>query len=63
MTPHQHGERVGAMLREAAEEAQVDIQRLNDTKAPALFERVREVLAGTIKALEDYAQQREAVWR
>jgi len=36
---------------------------VDDPKAQALFETVREVVNGAVKALEDYEQQREAVWR
>lgn len=63
MTPQQHAGRIAALLRQAAQEAGADIQRVDDPKAQALFETVREVVNGAIKALEDYQQQREAVWR
>jgi hypothetical protein len=63
MTPQQHAEHIAQLMREAANEAEADTERVNDPKAQALFETVREVLNGGIKALEDYAEQREAVWR
>lgn len=63
MTPRQHAEHIAGMLRQAADEAKADIKRVDDQKAQALFETVREVLEGTIKALDDYAQQKEPVWR
>lgn len=63
MAPHQHAQRIAGMLRDAAQEAQADIQRVGDPKAQALFETVREVLEGAIKALEDFSEQREEVWR
>ena len=63
MSPREHAERIAHLVHEAADEAKADIERVNDPKAQALFETVREVLNGTSKALEDYAQQREPVWR
>ncbi len=63
MTPKQHAERIAGLVRQAREECRNDISRVGDPKAQALFETVAEVLDGALKALEDYAQQREAVWR
>lgn len=63
MTPRHHAERIAGAVSIAAQEAHVDIQRVNDPKAGALFETVCEVPIRTIKALEDEAQQREAVRR
>jgi hypothetical protein len=63
MTPQQHADHIAGMLREATQEARADIDRVDDPKAQALFETVREVLEGVTKALDDYSQQREPVWR
>jgi len=63
MSGPQHAEHIANMLRQAAQESEADIQRVNDPKAQALFETVREVLLGTTKALEDYAHKREPVWQ
>ena len=51
------------MLRVAAREAQADVYRLDDQKAQALCETVRDVLNGTINALDDYAREREVAWQ
>ena len=63
MTPRQHAGHIAGLLRQGAQEAGADIHRVDDPKAQALFETIREVVNGAIKALEDYEQQREAIWR
>ena len=62
-TARQQAEALARMLREAAREAQLDVHRVDGPKAQALFETVRDVLNGTIKALDDYAREREVAWQ
>jgi hypothetical protein len=50
-------------MRQAESECRADLRRVDDPKAQALFETLAEVLLGGIKALEDYAGQREEVWK
>lgn len=63
MTPQQHAEHIAYMLREAQQECRMDIGRVNDPRAQALFETVAEVLGGTMKALDDYCTRSEPAWR
>jgi hypothetical protein len=40
-----------------------DIGRIAEPKAQALFETSAEVLAGLVKAFDDYEKKSEAAWR
>jgi hypothetical protein len=51
------------MLQQARQECRDDIGRVSDPKAQALFETTAEALGGLCKALGDYQQGSEAVWR
>lgn len=63
MTPQQHAQRIEQMLQQARQECRDDIGRVSDPKAQALFETTAEALGGLCKALNDYQQGSEAVWR
>lgn len=63
MTPQEHAQHIVHMLLEAQRECRVDIERVEDSKAQALFETVAEVLGGTVKALKDYSERTERVWQ
>ena len=63
MTPQQHAQRIEQMLQQARQECRDDIGRVSDPKAQALFETTAEALGGLCKALGDYQQGSEAVWR
>lgn len=63
MTARQHAEHFANLMRQAEQECRADIGRVQDPKAQALFETEAEVLLGGIKALDDYINQRESVWR
>lgn len=63
MTARQHAEHIANLMRQAEQECRADVGRVQDPKAQALFETEAEVLLGGIKALDDYINQRESVWR
>jgi hypothetical protein len=60
-TPHEYAERLYVMLHEVEVEIAADMNRVNDPKAKAVFEKVREILLGAEKELNDFAHQRKAV--
>ena len=60
--PRQHSEKIRKMLDEAAEHARIDVSKIKDPKAQALFETTAEVLKGLSKAFTDYEQKREPAW-
>src|SRR2546429_8805161 len=63
MTPQEHEQHIVHMLLDAQRECRVDVERVNDPKAQALFETVAEVLGGTVKALNDYTHRTEGAWQ
>lgn len=63
MTPQQHAEHISHMLYEAQQECRIDIARVNDPKAQALFETVAEMIGGIRKALEGYHARNEPIWQ
>jgi hypothetical protein len=63
MTPQQHAAHIASLLQQAKQECRADLTRANDPKAQALFETTAEVIGGLCKALGDYQQGSEAVWR
>jgi hypothetical protein len=63
MTPQQHAAHIASLLHQAQQECRADLARVNDSKAQALFETTAEVIGGLCKALSDYQQGSEAVWR
>jgi hypothetical protein len=63
VTPRQHAQHIAELMRQAESECRADLRRVDDPKAQALFVTLAEVLLGGIKALEDYAGQREEVWK
>src|SRR5947199_6100175 len=63
VTPQLQAQRIAQMLQQAQQECRVDIGRISDPKAQALFETIAEVLGGAMKALEHYSSGSESVWR
>lgn len=63
MTPQQHAGHIASVLQQAKQECRADLQRVSDPKAQALFETTAEVIDGLCKALSDYQQSNEAIWR
>jgi len=63
MTPQEYAQHIVHLLLDAQRECRVDIERVNDPKAQALFETFADVLGGTVKALNDYTHQTERVWQ
>ena len=51
------------MLHEAGKYAREDIEKIQDSRARALFEVTAEVLAGLTKAFRDYEENAEPAWR
>ena len=63
MTPVEHVQHIANLLQQAQQECRVDIGRIDDPKAQALFETVAEVVGGLLKALEHYQTGSELAWQ
>lgn len=61
--PCYHAGRIRKMLRDVAEQAREDVNKVADPKAQALFETTTEVLNGLIVAYEHYERQIELAWQ
>src|SRR3954452_16796506 len=58
-----HAAEVRRMLKEVMERARAGIGSGGDPKAEAHFETSAEVLAGFVKAYDDYGKGDEAAWK
>ena len=50
-------------MRQLIEHLREDVGKVAEPKAQALFETSEEVLAGLVKAFDDYEKKSEAAWR
>ena len=63
MTAEERAQHIAQLLKQAQLECRADIGSIDDPKAQALFETIAEVLGGAMKALRDYQNKNEGVWR
>ena len=63
MTAEQHAQHIAQLLKQAQLECRADIGRIDDPKAQVLFETIAEVLGGAMKALRDFQNKNESVWK
>ena len=61
--PIHHTQKIAAQMRELIEHLREDVGKVTEPKAQALFETSAEVLAGLVKAFNDYEKKSEAAWR
>jgi len=59
--PIHHTQKINAQMRQFIEHLRDDVGRLTEPKAQALFETSVEVLAGLVKAFDDYEKKRRSV--
>ena len=58
-----HTQKIKARMRQLIEHLREDVGKVTEPKAQALFETSAEVLAGLVKAFDDYEKKSEAAWR
>jgi hypothetical protein len=58
-----HAQNIQSGMQEISDHLRKDINKVEDTRAKALFETSAEVLNGLIKAFSDYQQENEAAWK
>ena len=58
-----HTQNIKALMRQLIEHLRADVGKITEPKAQALFETSAEVLAGLVKAFDDYEKKSEAAWR
>ncbi|HET8649891.1 MAG TPA: hypothetical protein VFL95_07615 [Gemmatimonadales bacterium] len=61
--PRYHTARLKQMLRNTAEHAREDIEKVDDPRARALFETTAEVLIGLETAYRHFEEKSEPAWR
>jgi hypothetical protein len=61
--PRHHARNISRMLREVADHAREDVDKIDDPKAQALFETTAEVAEGLIRAHQHFEQRSEPAWR
>ncbi len=61
--PRRHTAKVKVMLSDVISHARVDVDKVADPKAKALFETTAEVVQGLVRAYDHFEQKSEAAWR
>ena len=61
--PVHHTQKIKARMRQLIDHLREDIGKVTEPKAQALFETSAEVLAGLVKAFDDYEKKSEAAWQ
>jgi len=61
--PRHHTIKLKGMLKDVAEHARDDVDKVDDPRAQALFETTAEVVAGLERAVEHFEQRSESAWR
>lgn len=60
--PRHHTAHLKEMLRQTAQRAREDVEKVSDPKAKALFETSAEVLLGLVTAYEHFENRSEPAW-
>ena len=58
-----HTQKIKVQMRQLIDHLRDDVGKVTEPKALALFETSAEVLAGLVKAFDDYEKQTEEAWR
>ena len=58
-----HTQKLKAQMGRVIAHLRQDVEKVTEPKAQALFETSAEVLAGLVKAFDDYEEKSEAAWR
>jgi hypothetical protein len=61
--PRHHTQKLKQMLNDTAHHARLDVCKVNDRKAEALFETTAEALKGLVKAFTDFGEKKEEAWK
>ena len=61
--PIRHTQKIKARMRQLIEHLREDVGKVTEPKAQALFETSAEVLAGLVKAFDDYEHKSEKAWQ
>jgi len=61
--PRHHTQKLKQMLNDTAHHARLDVCKVNDRKAEALFETTAEALKGLVKAFTDFGEKKEEDWK
>ncbi|KAI3603551.1 hypothetical protein D8I24_2883 (plasmid) [Cupriavidus necator H850] len=61
--PRHHALKIKAMLNDTLQHMRMDVARVDDPKAKALFETSAEVLNGLVAAYEHFEQRSEPGWQ
>ena len=62
-SPTHHTQKIKGQMRQLIEHLRKDVGKVTEPKAQALFETSAEVLAGLVKAFDDYEKKSEKAWR
>jgi len=57
-----HTQKLKGQLRDMVDHLRADVDQVSDPRARSMFETSAEVLAGLVKAFDDYENQDEAAW-
>jgi hypothetical protein len=60
--PKEYTVRIKADLKKISQQLKVDVDRVDEPQAKALFEVSAEVIEGLIKAFSDYEEKNEKAW-
>ena len=58
-----HTRKLKGQMRELIGHLRVDVEKVPEPKARAMFETSAEVLIGLVKAFDDYEQKAETAWK
>ena len=61
--PNHHTQKIKAQMCQLIDHLRLDIGKITEAKAQALFETSAEVLTGLVKAFDDYEKKSEVAWR
>lgn len=61
--PVHRTQKLKTQMRQLIDQLREDVGQVTEPKAQALFETAAEVVAGLVKAFDDYEEKREAAWQ
>jgi hypothetical protein len=61
--PVHHTRKIKVRMRKLIDHLRKDVGKVTESKAQALFETSAEVIAGLVKAFDDYEKRGEEAWR
>lgn len=61
--PERHTDKLTSEMRDLVDHLRADVGKVDDPRAPALFETSAEVIEGLMNAFADYDARNEEAWR